>query len=334
MKLYLYDFDGTIYDGDSSADFFKYCLKKDKWLFFHLVKSMPKLILYKTKNITITEFKEYVFGFLKKIDNVDVYVKDFWKQNKHKIKKFYLEKNHKDDIIISASPVFLLEGICKDLKVKDLIASDVDPKTGKFNKPNCRGEEKVTVFREKYPKAEIMEMYSDSIHDKPLLDLAKKSYFVKKNNLYDYKTYKPSILKRFWNWGWGIYHKNEEVWNYLIVGVLTTLVSIGSYSVFSKGFNIHYLVSNVLSWILAVIFAYYTNRLFVFHSKNKNKKEEAVKFIGSRLLTLALDMGLMYAFVDFMKIDDLISKIIVQIIIVVLNYIISKLLVFKKNVNK
>ncbi|MDD4188238.1 MAG: haloacid dehalogenase-like hydrolase [Bacilli bacterium] len=184
MKLYLYDWDGTIYDGDSSADFFKYCLKKDKKLLFHLLKLVLPFIKYKTKHINITEFKEIVFSFLKTIDNVDDYVKDFWELNKHKIKKIYLEKNHSKDIIISASPEFLLKDICENLKIKDMIASDVDKKTGKFNRPNCRGEEKIVRFREKYPKAEILEMYSDSMHDKPLLDLANKSYMVIKNNIY------------------------------------------------------------------------------------------------------------------------------------------------------
>ena len=63
MKLYLYDFDGTIYDGDSSVDFFKFCLKKDKKLIFHLIKIIPKLIQYKLKKITITELKSFVFSY-------------------------------------------------------------------------------------------------------------------------------------------------------------------------------------------------------------------------------------------------------------------------------
>ena len=209
MKYYLYDFDGTIYDGDSSVDFFKFCLKKDKTIYKMLPKLAIKFLAYKSKNITDTELKEYVFSFLKNFKNIDKVVKEFWKTHESKIKNFYLEKKHDQDIIISASPEFLLKPICEKLKVKDLIASDVDKTTGKFKKPNNRGEEKVKEFYKKYPKVEILEMYSDSLHDKPLLDLAKKSYFVKKNKLYDYKTYKPNLIKRFWNWGWGIYHKNE-----------------------------------------------------------------------------------------------------------------------------
>lgn len=330
MKYYLYDFDGTIYDGDSSVDFFKFCLKKDKSIYKMLPKVVIKFLAYKSKNITDTELKEFIFSFLKNFKNVDEIVKEFWKTHESKIKSFYLEKNHDQDIIISASPEFLLKPICIKLKVKDLIASDVDKTTGKFKKPNNRGEEKVKEFYKKYPKAEILEMYSDSLHDKPLLDLAKKSYFVKKNKLYDYKTYKPNLIKRFWNWGWGIYHKNEELWNYLIIGALTTVVSIGSYSIFSKLLKINYLISNVLSWIVSVIFAYFTNRWFVFHSKEKKKFKEFMAFISSRLLTLLLDSGLMIVGVDYLKIDDLVTKILVQIVIVIANYVLSKLIVFKK----
>lgn len=330
MKYYLYDFDGTIYDGDSSVDFFKFCLKKDKSIYKMLPKLVIKFLAYKSKNITDTELKEFVFSFLKNFKNVDEIVKEFWKTHESKIKNFYLEKKHDQDIIISASPEFLLKPICEKLKVKDLIASDVDKTTGKFKKPNNRGEAKVKEFYKKYPKAEILEMYSDSLHDKPLLDLAKKSYFVKKNKLYDYKTYKPNLIKRFWNWGWGIYHKNEELWNYLIVGALTTVVSIGSYSIFSKLLKINYLISNVLSWVVSVIFAYFTNRWFVFHSKEKKKFKEFIAFVSSRVLTLLLDSGLMIVGVDYLKIDDLLTKVLVQIIIVISNYILSKLIVFKK----
>lgn len=330
MKYYLYDFDGTIYDGDSSVDFFKFCLKKDKSIYKMLPKLVIKFLAYKSKNITDTELKEFIFSFLKNFKNVDEIVKEFWKTHESKIKSFYLEKNHDQDIIISASPEFLLKPICEKLKVRDLIASDVDKTTGKFKKPNNRGEAKVKEFYKKYPKAEILEMYSDSLHDKPLLDLAKKSYFVKKNKLYDYKTYKPNLIKRFWNWGWGIYHKNEELWNYLIVGALTTVVSIGSYSIFSKLLKINYLISNVLSWVVSVIFAYFTNRWFVFHSKEKKKFKEFMAFISSRLLTLLLDSGLMIVGVDYLKIDDLVTKILVQIVIVIANYVLSKLIVFKK----
>ncbi len=331
MKLYLYDFDGTIYDGDSSVDFFKYCLKKEPQLKRMLPKIALKFLKYKLKLITVTELKEYIFSFVKYFEDIDKEVKNFWKVNKNKLKSFYMIKDHKNDIIISASPEFLLKPICDELKVKNLIASDVDKKTGHFNKENNYKEEKVRRFRELYKDDIIEEMYSDSLNDKPLLDLANKSYFIKKNTIYEYRTYKPNLIIRLWNWCWSIYHKKEEVWNYLIVGGLTTVVSIATFGICSKVMALDLITSNILSWICAVLFAYYTNRLFVFKSKNKNITKEFISFTGSRVLTLLLDTGLMVLMVKSMKIDELIAKIIVQFVIVIANYIISKLIVFKKN---
>lgn len=330
MKYKLYDFDGTIYDGDSSVDFFKFCAKKDKRIKKMYFKIIINFIKYKTKYMNITEFKEYIFSILNFFKKPDEIVNEFWKIHKYKIKDFYLNKDHSKDIIISASPYFLLKPICDELNVKDLIASDVNINNGHFNKPNNRGQEKIKRFKEKYPDAIIEEMYSDSMHDKPLLDIAINSYIVKKNRIYDYHTYKPNIFIRFWNFGWSIYHKNEELWNYLIIGALTTLVSIGSYGLFSKLFHIDYVISNILSWIFAVLFAYFTNRWFVFHSKNQNKLKEFITFTGSRILTLLLDTILMILFIEVFKIDDLLAKILVQVVIVIANYIISKLIVFKK----
>jgi HAD superfamily phosphoserine phosphatase-like hydrolase len=329
MKLDLYDFDKTIYNGDSSVDFFKFCLKKDKRMIKLIFKIIGKYIAYKAKYLTLTEFKEYAFSYLNYFENGEELVKEFWNSHECKIKEFYKNKKHDNDIIISASPEFLLKGICKKLGVKDLIASDVDIKTGHFNKENNRGEVKVNNLKKKYPKAEIMSMYSDSEHDKPLFDMAKKAYLVKGNKIYDYRKYKPNVFVRFWRWGWGIYHKKEDIWNYLIVGGLTTVISIASYALFAKGMHINYIISNILSWVIAVIFAYYTNRWFVFHSKDKQILKEAIKFVGSRVLTLLIDTGLMVFFVDLIKIDDLIAKIIVQVVVIVANYVLSKLIVFK-----
>lgn len=183
MKVNLYDFDGTIYDGDSSVDFYLFCLKEK----FIIVKFLPKfvgyLILYKLKLKTKEQMKESFFAFLKCFDDIDSLVDNFWSKNKKKIKKFYLETEHDEDVIISASPYFLLKPICKELNVKDLIASEVDKKTGKYRGENCRGEEKVRLFMDKYKGAIVEMAYSDSICDMPMLNLAKNRYLVDGNKI-------------------------------------------------------------------------------------------------------------------------------------------------------
>ena len=113
---------------------------------------------------------------------------------------------------------------------------------------------------------------------------------------------------------------------FFVVIIASVVGAVLLSSIINKG----EVISNILSWGLSVVFAYFTNRWFVFHSKNKNKINEFLKFTGSRVLTLLLDSGLMVLGVEYLKIDDLITQILVQIIIVISNYIISKLIVFKK----
>ena len=253
-----------------------------------------------------------------------------------KIKDFWTEKkSHKNDIIISASGRFWLEPIAKEYKVKDLFATDIDPKTGVVSGNNCHGKEKVKIFRDKYPKAEIMKMYTDSKNDLPLIEAAKEGILVKRNKLYNYYEYKPNFIVRFWNWGWGIYHKNEELWNYLIVGFLTTVVSLVTYFICTETFlnpevSVELQIANVISWVLAVAFAFVTNRVFVFKSKNKKVFKEMCSFVSSRIFSLFLDMLSMFIMVSVLSWNDKIAKLIVQVIVTVVNYILSKLFVFKK----
>ena len=133
-----------------------------------------------------------------------------------------------------------------------------------------------------------------------------------------------------------IYLKYKEIINYLIFGVLTTIVSLLTYyllvfTILDPNKAIELQIANIISWITCVTFAYITNRKYVFNSKNKNIIKEVIKFYSSRLTTLFLDMILMYIFVTKLEFNDKIIKIIIQIIIIILNYILSKLLVFKKN---
>ena len=121
---------------------------------------------------------------------------------------------------------------------------------------------------------------------------------------------------------------------YLIIGGLTTLVSLGSYylltlKLLDPNKSIELAIANIISWICAVTFAYFTNRIFVFKSKNKEMLKEGIKFYLSRVSTLLLEVLCMFLLVNLLNINDKISKIIVQILITIGNYIISKFYVFK-----
>lgn len=132
-----------------------------------------------------------------------------------------------------------------------------------------------------------------------------------------------------------LYIKYKELFDYLVVGVLTTVISLAVYYAciwtFADPNNpILLQVANVLSWIVSVSFAYVMSRLFVFHSKNENIVKEIVQFFLSRLATLLLDMGIMFLLVTVLKQNANIAKLISQVVVIVMNYVLSKLLVFKK----
>lgn len=136
------------------------------------------------------------------------------------------------------------------------------------------------------------------------------------------------MIKDLYNKIKKIYLKNKEIINYIIVGGLTTVVSIVTYFLFRLVMNVM-IINVILSWVCAVSFAYITNRRFVFESKNKKVVKEFALFINCRLLTLLLEIAFMFIMVDLIKFDDRISKILVQVLILVSNYVLSKLLVFK-----
>ena len=132
-----------------------------------------------------------------------------------------------------------------------------------------------------------------------------------------------------------LYKKYKEIINYLVVGGLTTVVSMaifyGSTWTFLDGNDAFELqVANVLSWVGAVLFSYFANRIFVFESKEKNRLKELLAFVSSRLLTLLLDMGTMFVLSTLLHLNYNISKIVAMVLVTVGNYVISKVFVFKK----
>jgi len=130
--------------------------------------------------------------------------------------------------------------------------------------------------------------------------------------------------------------KYSEIIRYLIVGVLTTVVSLGSYYLLTKYLfdaskPIQLQIANIISWCLAVVFAYVCSRKFVFASKNPDILKEASSFTLSRVSTLLIDMAIMFIGVSVLKFNDRYVKLVVQVVVTISNYLFSKLFVFKKD---
>ena len=172
-RVNVYDFDGTIYNGDSSVDIYFFLLKRYPKLIAFFPKQMLGIVKYKLHLSSKEEMKEMYFSFLK--------------QNQNKIKEWYLKQKRKDDVIISASPEFLLKPICDILGIDNLIATKVELSSGKFLSKNCQGAEKVVRFEEIFSEAEIEAFYSDSKSDTYMAKLATKAFLIKNNRIIDWE---------------------------------------------------------------------------------------------------------------------------------------------------
>lgn len=133
-----------------------------------------------------------------------------------------------------------------------------------------------------------------------------------------------------------LFNKYKEVIMYLIFGVLTTVVSLVSYylltiTILNPESGIELQIANILSWIISVAFAYITNRKYVFESKSKEFVKEISSFVGGRVATLLMDMAIMFIFVTLLHLNDKVFKLVSQVVVIVANYIISKIFVFKKD---
>lgn len=129
-----------------------------------------------------------------------------------------------------------------------------------------------------------------------------------------------------------ILKKYRETILYLFFGAFTTLVNIVSYLFFTRVILFNFMVANTLAWILAVLFAYVTNKFFVFESKRVEIRflfKEFLSFVSFRLLSGVIEMVIMYIMIDLLFVNDIIVKVFTNIVVIVLNYLFSKMIIFK-----
>lgn len=174
----VYDFDKTLYEGDSTLDFYWFCLVRQP----SLLGCLPRQLWRMGKSVVLrqglTARKEGFYSFLSSVDHPLRRVEEFWAEGRTRLRASLALDLKEGDVVISASPRFLLAPICRDLRVR-LIASEVDPATGRCLGANCKGEEKVSLFRKQFPDALIEKFYSDSRSDAPMASLARQAFLVK-----------------------------------------------------------------------------------------------------------------------------------------------------------
>ena len=178
----VFDFDNTIYDGESVIDFFLYYCKKDKKLLRYIPTVALAMLKYKQGKITVEQAiskygKTVTDYYAENIGLGDEFIK-FWDTHSHKIKPFYKNIQSEDDLIISCSPEMSLKIICERLGIKRYIGTAFDDETGEI-KRLCFRENKVKAFFEQYPDTVIENFYTDSLNDQPLIEISKNAYLVK-----------------------------------------------------------------------------------------------------------------------------------------------------------
>lgn len=195
----VYDFDNTIYNGESVVDFFMFLLNKEKKLFVFLPIVSYIAVLYKTGKLDTKQVYQLANNYsdvVKKYQDVaDKYIEEFWEENIHKLKKGFLEHITPDDIIITASPNILIQKIQPYLKTKRIICTDYDLENGKLNFL-CLGKNKVDALKKQYPDITIDEFYTDSLNDMPLIDISKTAYLVAGNKMFPINPKHKSKIER------------------------------------------------------------------------------------------------------------------------------------------
>lgn len=318
----IYDFDETIYKGDSTRDFYFYCLKRYPKMLFSVPAMLWAFFLYILGAKTKTEFKEKMYGFLKYIPDIDMAVHDFWDMHEKNIKSWYKRDQREDDIIISASPEFLLSVICGKIGINHLIASEVDKHTGKYTGVNCHGEEKVKRLYREFPDVVCDEFYSDSLSDSPLAKLAKKAWIVKGNEFIKWEDYKPSKFKMFFT---------REFLSFVVVGVINTLSNVifsTIYSLFIKNTTLAffpgYITSNVVSYIL--------NSKLTF--KERLGFVKFIKFFISYIPNFIIQTVIVYLFDRFIHGPSVIAYAIAAVIGVPVTFVFMKIFTFRNQKQK
>ncbi len=173
----VYDFDETIFTGDSEDYFFAYLFKKPGF-FWDQVRYRWYELLFKCKLVSKTKAREAEYSLLRKIDDLDGLLADYWDQHERHMKSWYAAVKRPDDVIASATPRFLMEPIVARLGLTRLVATEMDPRTGKIHGEFAAGPYKVDQFRKQFSLDEIDEFYSDAYSDHFLAEYAKRAYVV------------------------------------------------------------------------------------------------------------------------------------------------------------
>lgn len=178
----VYDFDNTIYNGESTFDYFLYCMCRHPRLVRWFFTMLHGLVRYKlclvSRQELLTLAEKCMRSMLAACPDYKELAETFWDKNMRKIKKFYLERRQEDDVIMTASFDFLIEPCMRRLGLTNVCCSSADLQTGKITRL-CFRENKPACFAQLFPDAAADTFYTDSLNDRPMMLFAENSFLVK-----------------------------------------------------------------------------------------------------------------------------------------------------------
>ena len=320
----LYDFDHTVYRGDASVDFYLYSIRRHPRLIRYLPYQLWHACLYFLGMHSRKSFKERFFVFLNGITEIQNEVQLFWVGHRAKIKAWYLDHDRADDVIISASPEFLLKPIANDLRVKKLIATRMNSKNGKILGENCRAEEKTSRLFKVYEKPIVQESYSDSLSDMPILELAEYAFVVKGDSRIPIAEYKPSKLK-------GIFLRKNFI-AFIFVGGFNALVGV-MLAYTASLFIPNGTLAFVVGYAISLVISYFLNSVITFGIKSFSIST-FLKFCISYIPNFLIQVMSVSLLIDVLSVDKLIAYIISVIIGIPITFLVLSVFAFRKKETK
>lgn len=316
----LYDFDHTVYNGDASVDFYLYCLLKQPNLIRFVPQQLWHMALYLLGLHERKEFKELFFVFLRGLSSPEYKVDLFWERNAKKLKDWYMSRDHSNDVIISASPRFLLEPIAKKIGVERLIATEMNISDGSISGKNCRGQEKRVQLNKQMPSVVVAEAYSDSLSDLPILSMARQGYVVRGDSITELEAHRESKVRSVF------YKKGFLV--FIVVGALNALIGV-LLSYAASLFLPNGILAFIVGYSLSLIPSYYLNSTLVF--KNRDFRVSTfLKFCVSYIPNFSIQLISVFILVGLFGVSNLISYIISVIIGIPLTFFVLSVFAFRK----
>jgi phosphoserine phosphatase/putative flippase GtrA len=317
LAMNVYDFDGTIYDGDVSIDFFLFTMKKIKRSWFALPRVFLSFLGYFLERLTIEELKQAFFSVLMYVDNVDEHLEKFWRSHDSKIKQSFFHPAGELNVIITASPEFIVSPIYQRFGYSHMIGTIFDFKSFEILGNNCEGVEKVNRMKMLFPNSKINKFFSDSNKDWPLADIAEEAYYVKGSEILDWSEIENQKKNAIFS---------IDFLRFVFVGGIGTLIN----------FIVSVTISNVIDPVVSYAIAYgismgvtYTlDSKLVF--KRKLSISRFLRFLISYLPNFLILFSFVAVFINLLGLNRILVYGFVSLLGLPITFLIVKLFAFGK----